>query len=118
MRAVSGFDGPAVLLYLTFLSGLCIGLSTLACALFCTAPLPHAHGRLATLRRRGSNALHWGSDGSSGAEPWGASDAGSAYGDGTSRDLGGLRIFTGVVRAVCCSQCINNHCKYVCTCQS
>lgn len=102
MRAVSRFDGPAVLLYLTFLSGLCIALSTLACALFCTPPQPHAHGRLAALRRRGSSTLRGGTGGSTGPEAWAPGDAVSAYGDDTSRELGGLRVFTGVVRAVRC----------------
>lgn len=100
MHAGSRFDGPAVLLYLTFLAGLCIALSTLSCGLLCTAPGPHARGSLAALRRRISAALPWAAGGTAGGTPAAprSGRSSSVYGEGTSRELRGLRVFTGVVR--------------------
>eukprot|EP00892_Ulva_mutabilis_P001619 jgi/Ulvmu1/11458/UM077_0001.1 len=97
----SRFAGPALLLYLAFLTGLCISLSTLAAGLLCTPPAHDAAGCWAVLRRRVNAALCWDNSSSSprAAPPSVVSEGASEYGDlgDSSREMRGLRVFTGVM---------------------
>lgn len=101
--AGSRFDGPALLLYLAFLAGLVISISTLAAGFLCTPPSPESRGCWAALRRRITSALCWDSSGtprSAHGTPSHVSEDASVYDDldDSSREMRGLRVFTGVVR--------------------